>query len=73
MRITEGERCAVLDDEARRCPRLAIEADYFHGDGELSYPKVSWVRAAVCAKHAEMSPFSLGKTKKRQFSGPEEK
>jgi len=45
VRVAEGERCVVLDDEARRCPRLAVEADYFHGDGELSYPKVSWVRS----------------------------
>lgn len=62
MRLETGERCDALDNNGRRCRKTAVRADRFHGDGELSYPKVSWVRVAVCAKHAAMTPFSLNGT-----------
>ena len=61
MKLYEGERCDVLDNNGRRCRSLAAAAEFYHGDGEISYPKVSWVRVAVCAKHLELAPFDVRK------------
>lgn len=58
-RVTEGERCVVLSDDAKRCRRPAKVASYYHGDGEIGYPKVSWVRVALCEQHAALAPFNF--------------
>lgn len=47
-RVKKGERCISLDEDGKRCQRVAKVAVQFHGDPEIDR---RWVRAAFCDIH----------------------
>lgn len=49
-------RCDALDQNGRRCRRIAVIEECYHGDAELysfSGPPPTWVLVRFCSAHTE--------------------